>query len=181
MVMVCLIDFHRKVGLGLGATKLPSGGIIRPGSFLRRIKSSKPNTALLPRIPDLSGVPSPWSLPNASETHLPSIGARLNVSNIWMLSPFEMHLLSIGARLNARNFMWMLFQFEMHLFNIGATLNASNFMWMPFQFEMHPPNIGARLNASNFMWMLFRFSVFKIKNNYDLYIRYNNCLDLSSD
>lgn len=117
MVMVCLIlrvDLHRKVGIDLGAVKIPSGVVIRLGSCLCRIRNSKPRKPRPPRIPDLSGVfpPCPLSYPMAYDRHL----------------RFQMHLLGIGAR----------------------------------------------LNASNFTWNRFRYSIFKIKNNYNLYVRYNN-------
>ncbi|QHN96257.1 uncharacterized protein DS421_18g616910 [Arachis hypogaea] len=60
----------RKIGLSLGATELPCGGVVGTRRLLRCIKSSKPDARLLARVADLGSVTSPWAFPNASVTDL---------------------------------------------------------------------------------------------------------------
>ena len=101
MVMVSIIlhiDLHSKVGLGMGATKLPGSVIIRLGSFLRRSKSSKLKVRMSLRNTDHIRESPKRSLLNVCEMHLYSIGVRL--------------------RLSVSNFTWTRFTWTRFLFSV---------------------------------------------------------------
>ena len=55
-----------KVGFCFSSTERTSSTVVSKSSFFWSIKCTQPNTCLLPWIANLSGVASPWSLPNTS-------------------------------------------------------------------------------------------------------------------
>ena len=69
-VLDVTIGWRREIGFGLGAAKLPSGGVVGTRRLLRRVEGAQPNAALLAGISDLGGVSPPWPLPDSPKMHL---------------------------------------------------------------------------------------------------------------
>jgi len=79
-VLDIIIGWRREIGLGLGAAKLASGGVVGTRRFLRRIEGAEPNAALLAGISDLSGVSPPGPLPDSSKMRLLDSGVTVSVN-----------------------------------------------------------------------------------------------------
>lgn len=75
MALILRVDGRRnrrrlccgKVSFGLGSTEGACSGIVSAGGVLGRVESTEPDAGLLPRISDLGGESTPWSLSDASK------------------------------------------------------------------------------------------------------------------
>ena len=78
--VVRILDRKWKVGLGFGTTKLSGSRVVSTSGFFGRVKGSKPDTAFLPRVSNLSRISPPWPLPHSSKMHLLSDSITVTVS-----------------------------------------------------------------------------------------------------